>query len=61
MLAPKTHRFWSPSGSWILPPDQHTPLRASFPGVYNFSKASFDVEGFALRSYAGAAATPTKP
>jgi hypothetical protein len=48
-------------GTNALPPEQHTPLRASFPGVYNFSKASFDVEGFALRSYAGAAATPKKP
>ena len=47
-------------GTNVLPPDQHTPLRASFPGVYNFSKASFDVEGFALRSYAGAE-TPKKP
>jgi len=48
-------------GTNVLPPDQHTPLRASFPGVYNFSKATFDVEGFALRSYAGAAETPKKP
>jgi hypothetical protein len=47
-------------GTNVLPPDQHTPLRASFPGVYNFSTASFDVEGFALRSYAGAE-TPKKP
>jgi hypothetical protein len=48
-------------GTNVLPPDQHTPLRASFPGVYNFSKSSFDIEGLALRSYAGAAETPKNP
>lgn len=40
-------------GTNVLQPGQHTIVRAIFPGVYNFSKATFDTDGFALRSYAG--------
>jgi hypothetical protein len=47
-------------GTSVLQPGQHTVVRASFPGVYDFSKATFDADGFALRSYAGADA-PKNP
>lgn len=44
-----------------LPPGQSSAFRASFPGVYDYASAVFDVEGTMLRSNTGNGANEAEP